>query len=287
MSAIFKREFSSYMRNVTGPLFIALILLFEGITCLLYNLILSSPHFEYSLNYLQLVLIVAVPVLAMRSLAEDKRGRIDQLLYSLPMSLSRVVLGKYFAMVAILGIACGVMATYPIILSFFGLTDFTTAYCSLFAFFLLGSALLALCMFLSSLTESQIIAAVLSVGGVMFIYMLDLLAMAIPTGALVSLIALAVLAALLLAVVFLLTKNIRITGLIAVAIYAPMIAVYLIDSSLYQGLFRTITHSASIFSRYTNFGYGVFDLGTVIYYLSFAAFFLYLTYQSLEKKRWS
>jgi ABC-2 type transport system permease protein len=111
--------------------------------------------------------------------------------------------------------------------------------------------------------------------------------MAIPTGALVSLIALAVLAALLLAVVFLLTKNIRITGLIAVAIYAPMIAVYLIDSSLYQGLFRTITHSASIFSRYTNFGYGVFDLGTVIYYLSFAAFFLYLTYQSLEKKRWS
>ena len=60
MSAIFKREFSSYMRNVTGPLFIALILLFEGITCTIYNLVLSSPHFEYSLNYLQLVLIVAI-----------------------------------------------------------------------------------------------------------------------------------------------------------------------------------------------------------------------------------
>lgn len=287
MSAIFKREFSSYMRNVTGPLFIALILMFEGITCLVYNLVLSSPHFEYSLNYLQLVLIVAVPVLAMRSLAEDKRGRIDQLLYSLPMSLSRVVLGKYFAMVAILGIACGVMALYPVVLSFFGLTDFATAYCSLFAFFLLGAALLALCMFLSSLTESQIIAAVLSVGGVLFIYLLDMLAMVIPTNALVSFIALIILVLAVLAVVLALTKNVRITGLLAAVTIIPMIVTYVVDSSLYQGLFRSFTKSASLFSRYTNFGYGVFDLGTVVYYLSFIAFFLYLTYQSLEKKRWS
>ena len=287
MSAVFKREFSSYMRNVTGPLFIALLLMFEGITCMIYNLVLSSPHFEYSLNYLQLVLIVAIPVLAMRSLAEDKRGRIDQLLYSLPMSLWRVVVGKYLAMAAILGIACGVMAVYPVILGFYGLTDFTTAYCALFAFFMLAAALLALCMFLSSLTESQIIAAVLSVGGVLFIYLVDMVAMAIPTSATISFIALAVLVAVVLLLVWALTKNVRITALIGAVVYIPMIVVFVINSSLYQGLFRIFTASASLFSRYSNFGYGVFDIGTVVYYLSFIVFFLYLTYQSLEKKRWS
>ena len=206
MRAIFKREFSSYMHNVTGLLFIAAIVLFEGFFLMADNLIGQSPNFEDSWANLQIVLIFAVPVLAMRSLAEDKRSRVDQLLYSLPLPLWQVVLGKYLAMVAIFGVACGIIALYPLILCAFGTVSFAAPYCSLIAFFLLGSALLALCMFLSSLTESQIIAAVVGVGGVLLLNLMDSLALIVPSGAMPSLVALLIVAALLLVLLGLLTK---------------------------------------------------------------------------------
>jgi len=287
MSAIFKREFSSYMRNVTGPLFIAMVVLFEGIFYTADNLISQSPNFEYSLANLQIVLIFAVPVLAMRSLAEDKRSRVDQLLYSLPLPLWQVVLGKYLAMVAVFGVACGIIAVYPLILCLFGTVHLAAAYCSLIAFFLLGSALLALCMFLSSLTESQIIAAVIGVGGVLLLNLMDSLAMIVPSGALPSLIALLVLAALVLVLLGVLTKNLRLTGIVAAVVIGAMIVLYAVNASLYEGLFYQLISGMSLFGRFTAFSYGIFDVGTVVYDLSFIAFFLYLTYQVLEKKRWS
>jgi ABC-2 type transport system permease protein len=287
MSAIFKREFSSYMRNVTGFLFIAAILLFEGIFMMADNLVGQSPNFEYSLTNLQIVLIFAVTVLAMRSLAEDKRSRVDQLLYSLPLPLWQVVLGKYLAMVAVFGVACGIIALYPIILSLFGTVAYATAYCSLIAFFLLGSALLALCMFLSSLTESQIIAAVLGVGGVLLLNLMDTLAMIVPSGAMPSFVALIVLSAILLTLLGLLTKNVRLTAIVAGVVIGALIVIYAVNASLFEGLFYEIISGMSLFGRFTAFSYGIFDVGTVVYDLSFIAFFLYLTYQVMEKKRWS
>ena len=287
MRAIFKREFSSYMHNVTGLLFIAAIVLFEGFFFMADNLIGQSPNFEYSLANLQIVLIFAVPVLAMRSLAEDKRSRVDQLLYSLPLPLWQVVLGKYLAMVAIFGVACGIIALYPLILCAFGTVSFAAPYCSLIAFFLLGSALLALCMFLSSLTESQIIAAVVGVGGVLLLNLMDSLALIVPSGAMPSLVALLIVAALLLVLLGLLTKNLRLTAIVAAVVIGGMLLTYVIKPSMYAGLFYQLVSGMSLFGRFTTFSYGIFDVGTVVYDLSFITFFLYLTYQVLEKKRWS
>ena len=287
MRAIFKREFSSYMHNVTGLLFIAAIVLFEGFFFMADNLIGQSPNFEYSLANLQIVLIFAVPVLAMRSLAEDKRSRVDQLLYSLPLPLWQVVLGKYLAMVAIFGVACGIIALYPLILCAFGTVSFAAPYCSLIAFFLLGSALLALCMFLSSLTESQIIAAVVGVGGVLLLNLMDSLALIVPSGAMPSLVALLIVAALLLVLLGLLTKNLRLTAIVAAVVIGVMLLLYVIKPSMYAGLFYQLVSGMSLFGRFTTFSYGIFDVGTVVYDLSFITFFLDLTYQVLEKKRWS
>ena len=287
MSAIFKREFSSYMRNVTGPLFIAMVVLFEGVFFTAENLVSQSPNFEYSLASLQIVLIFAVPILAMRSLAEDKRSRVDQLLYSLPMSLWQVVLGKYFAMLAVFGVACGIIAVYPLILCFFGSVHLATAYCALIAFFLLGAALLALCMFLSSLTESQIIAAVVGVGGVLLLNLMDTFATIVPGGAFASLIAVLVVAVLALVLLGLLTKNLRLTGVVAAVVIAVLLVLYVCAKDLYVGLFYKMISGISLFGRFTVFSYGIFDITTLIYDISFSAFFLYLTYQVLEKKRWS
>ncbi len=287
MIAIFKREFSSYMRNVTGPLFVAMMLLFCGFFMALFNLFSSMPNFEYTLSNLQIVLILAIPVLAMRSLAEDKRSRVDQLLYSLPMSLAQVVVGKYLAMLAVLALPCLVMGLYPLILGMFGAVNYAAAYCSLIAFFLLSAALLALCMFLSSLTESQIIAAVIGVAGVLVIYLMDLLALLVPSGALASFVAVAVLAIVACLLLWALTKNWRVSLSVAIAAVGVLLVLYIINSAMFDGLFGKVISAMSLFGRFSNFNYGIFDLGTLVYDVSFVAFFLYLTYQALEKKRWS
>lgn len=233
MNAVFKREFRSYMNNIIGYGFIALLLLFGGMLIVVYNVLYASAHFEYTMSILQIVLIVAVPVLAMRSIAEEKRSRVDRWIYSLPMKLSSVVLGKYLAMLAVYSIACGILALYPLVLRLFGPVVMAPAYISLFGFWLLGAALLSLCLFLSSLTESQILAALLGVGGVLLLYLLDMFSYLIPA----------------------------------------------------SGVLAELLAAGGIFSRFSQMCNGVMNLGTVMFDISFAVLFLYLTYQVMERKR--
>lgn len=180
MSAIFKREFRSYMNNVIGYAVIAFLLLFAGGCIIVNNVLMASAHFEYTVSMLQMILIVAIPVLAMRSVADEKRSRVDRLIYSLPIKMSSVVLGKYFAMLAVFSIACGIMALYPLMLRLFGLVAMSAAYVSLLAFWLLGAALLAFCLFVSTLTESQLAAVLLGIGGVVVLYALDSVSYLLP-----------------------------------------------------------------------------------------------------------
>ena len=287
MSAIFKREFSSYMHNVTGPLFMAALLLFDAIFIFINHLLLQYSDFGYSLSNLQFVLIFTVPVLAMRSVAEDRRNRIDQLLYSLPMSLSQVVIGKYLAMLAVFAIPCGIMATYPLIIGLFGPVNYATAYGALIAFFLLGAALLALCMFISALTESQIIAAVIGVGATLALSVIDTVAIFVPGGSMASFVALLVLVVLLALLLWALTRSVTVTVAAGAVVVGGMTVAYLVAPALYSGLFSKVIRGMSLFGRLVNFNYGIFDVATLVYDISFVVFFLYLTYQAMEKKRWS
>ena len=288
MSAIFKREFSSYMRNVTGPLFIALILMFEGITCLVYNLVLSSPHFEYSLNYLQLVLIVAVPVLAMRSLAEDKRGRIDQLLYSLPMSLSRVVMGKYFAMLTVLSVPVLVMSFIPFVLSMYGTVNYFSTYVGFLYFLLLIAAMLSICMFMSTVTESQVIAAVLGAGALIVCYFSVLLTSIVPKTESASLIACIVISVLIAGISYLFVKNYYVAIGVGAVLEAAVCIAYIIDSSVFLGLFGKMIDVIAIFDRFNlAVTSQMLDITTVAYYLSVSVFFCFLTGTAVEKRRYS
>lgn len=233
MTAIFKREFRAYMNGVVGPAVIALILLAAGVLVAIVNILLGSAHVEYALNYLQFALIVAAPVLAMRAFADEKRHRADRLLYSLPIKLSSVVLGKYFAMLAVFGIACGLLALYPVALRTQGMAELAVSYTSLVAFFLLGAALLAFSLFWTSLVENQAVSVLLAIGAVVLLFLPDVL---------VS--------------------------------FAPVSG----------GIARLLT-SVSIFSRYSSVCSGVFELETVVFDISFAALFLFLTVQVMEHKR--
>ena len=287
MSAIYKREFRSYFTNMTGFIFLAVLFLFSGIFTTAINLIGGSALYEYTLNNMSFVLMIIIPVLAMRSVAEDKRQKTDQLLYSLPVKSSGVVIGKYLALVSVFGIAVLCMAFVPVILMLFGNVPFASTYSALLGFFLLGCALLSVCMFLSSLTESQVIAAVLGIGAMLAFYLMSGLASLYPEGKGWSLAGFLVLAALLGLIFWILTKN-PILGVSLFGVCAiPLLVVYLVKGGLFEAALPKMLGYLAVFDRFSSFTGGLFDLTAVVYYLSIAVFFVFLTVQTVEKKRWN
>ncbi len=287
MSAIFKREFKSYFINMSGALFISVLLLFTGIFVTALNLLGQYAAFEYALENVIIVFLLIVPILSMKSIAEDKRARTDTLLYSLPIRLSSIVMGKYLAMLAVFLIPSGIMALYPLLLSQFGAVNFATAYASLFGFVLLGAALIALCMFMSSLTESQVIAAVVGFTSVLLLYFIHAIADMIPSTPAVSLACFLVLAILAALILHHLTKNIAVSAIIGGVLTVLVLVLFVISPSIFEGAFPSLLNAFALFQRYYDFTYGIFNLKDVLFYLSFTAFFLFLTGKSLDKKRWA
>lgn len=286
MIAVFRREVGSYFRGVLGYLLAAFLLVFAGIYCMAYNLSGYYANFEYVLSGIGFIYLIAVPIISMRTVAEEKRQKTDQLLYSLPIRLSDVVVGKYLAMLVVLALPCLIMATYPLILSQFGTVSFTTAYGALTAFFLLGACLLSIGLFISSMTESQVAAAVITLVTMLLLYFMTSLASFISTDASASLSALTVLALVFAVVVYLLTKNPIVAVLVAGAGAFGLQMWYRADSTAFSGLFGKMLESISVFDRFNTFVDGVFDLTAVVYYLSIIGVFLFLTVQSMEKRRW-
>ena len=286
MLAIYKRELKSYCTGMIAPIFSVLLLVLVGIFTTATNLMGGYPTFEYVLASVLIIYLIIMPLLSMRSFAEDLHTRTDQLLFSLPMKLSSVVLAKYMAMVSILGFNCGIMCLYPLILSLYGSVNFAVTYAAILAFFLLGCALIAIGMFLSSLTESQVIAAVLSLGVFILLYLMGSLTTLIPVTAVSSLIGCFVLACAAALILYYMTKNsVASLGLAVAAVFGTT-AAYLINSSLFVGLIQKILLAVAIFDRFTNFTNGVVDLTALVYFLTVSALFVFFTVQSMEKKRW-
>lgn len=173
MLAVLKREWKSYFQNITGWLFIALILALYGLYFFVYNLRGGSPYISYSISAIAFILLIAVPVLTMRSIAEERHSRTDQLIMTAPVSLGKIILGKYFAMAGIFTAAMAVIAVSPLTLSLLGEVPLAESYVAILGFWLYGCACIAVGMFISSLTESQVIAAVLTFGCLFLGYMMS------------------------------------------------------------------------------------------------------------------
>ena len=287
MIAVFKREFRSYFINLSGYVFIGVLWLFSGIFTTIFNFMYQYSNYEYVLSNLTTVLMLIVPILTMRSIAEDKRAKTDMLLYSLPLSATEVVLGKYFAMLAVWGVACLGMGFTPIVIGMFGEVNFASAYGALLGFFLLGGALIAVCTFVSSLTENQLIAAIGGIASSLGLYLLGSLVGMLTTSAIASLLCFIAVAAVLTAIVFYLTRNYIITGAVGVISIAPIVITYIANSAIFESAFPKTVEYLAVFDRFYNFLGGIFDVGAVVYYISFAVFFIFLTVQSFDKRRWS
>ena len=172
MLAIYKRELKSYFTSMMGYVFVAFVLVVVGIYFAAYNLN-AYPLIGYTLYNVTFLFLILVPILTMRSLAEEQRNKTDQLLYTSPVSLLGIVIGKFLALISVFGIPVLVICFYPQILGQYGTVNMPMSYLAIFGFFLLGCAYIAIGMFISSITESQIIAAVISFVVLMASYQME------------------------------------------------------------------------------------------------------------------
>lgn len=296
MLAIYKKELRSYFTSMIGWIFIAFFLVLAGLYFMVYNLMNGYTDFSLVFQGMQMFFILLlVPVLTMRIIAEENRQKTDQLLYTAPVSITKIVLGKYLALVTLLGIAMLILCTYPLILS--GLVkgvatakesvDFAIAYGSALGFFLLGSAYIAIGMFISSLTESQVIAAVASGVIMIFTYLMSSLAMMLPTGHTFVFWFLAVLVLILAFVLNIWIHNGWLSAVIGVVAEIGLTITFILKTEAFDNLLGNVLGSISIVDRYSNFALGIFDVSALIYYISVSFLFVYITIQRIKKKRWS
>lgn len=260
MTAVLKHELRAYFHSLTAYVFGAFLLAFVGIGAMMYNLQAAVSNFEYVLSFGCLVFVVIVPILTMRVIAEERKQKTDQLLYSLPITTTQVVIGKYLALLTVYLIPLCIICIYPLIFSQFGDVYLLTSYGSVFAFFVLGAALIAVGVFISSLTENQGFAAGIGIAVILLNYYSVSLSEYVSSTATGSVIALGVIVLALGAVIRYLTKNDNLAYAFSFILLLAIAAVCFIDSSKFEGLLPRIMEKLSLFERFYTFVNGVFDM---------------------------
>lgn len=287
MIAVWKHELSNYFHSLTTYVFGTFLLVFVGIGAMIYNIRSAVANFEYVLAFVSIVFVGIVPLLTMRIIAEERKQKTDQLLYSLPITTTEVVMGKFLALLVIYLIPLCIICAYPLVFAQYGEVYLLTSYGSLVAFFIMGAALLSVGMFISSLTENQGFAAGIGVAVILLNYYSVTLAENVSSTSRGSAIAIWVLIAILGFVIYHLTRNENMAWAVTLVLMFITCVTYYIDSTKFEGLLPNIMTKLSLFERFYTFVNGVFDLSAIVYYVTVIVFFLFLTVQSLEKRRYN
>lgn len=288
MLAIYKRELKSYFHSMTGCVFIAFLVMFTGIYFMAYNLNAGYPYFSYTLSGSLIVFLVGIPLLTMRSFSEERKTKTDQLLLTAPVSLTKVVLGKYFAMVTVLAVPNVIFCLFPLLIKLQGTAYLLVDYSSIAVFFLLGCVYLAIGMFMSSLTESQIIAFISTFGILLLLYLWDGILSFLPGSALSGIIGILLILTLIVVYIYHMTKNWMLAaGIEAVGIAAALI-VYFVKSSLYENLLTKLLGRLALADVFMNISSSnIVDVSGLLLYVSILIIFVFLTIQTIQKRRWS
>lgn len=288
MLAIYNRELKSYFYSMTGYVFVAFVTMFIGIYFMANNMLGGYPYFSYTLSAVLIILLIAVPVLTMRSMSEEHRSRTDQLLLTSPVSLWSVVMGKYLSMVTVFAIPVAVSCLCPLIIRANGTAYLAEDYGAILTFFLLGCVYIAIGLFISSLTESQLIAAAGTFGVLLLLILWPSLISFLPVTAEGSLAGLLLLWTLLSFVIYRLTGHAPLSlGTEAVGAVL-LVGTYLIKKSLLERALTRLLGKivlADVFNTVVNDH--ILDLGGLLCYVSVAFIMLFLTVQTIEKRRWS
>ena len=288
MLAIYKRELKSYFHSMTGCVFIAFLVMFTGIYFMAYNLNAGYPYFSYTLSGSLIVFLVGIPLLTMRSFSEERKTKTDQLLLTAPVSLTKVVLGKYFAMVTVLAVPNVIFCLFPLLIKLQGTAYLLVDYSAIAVFFLLGCVYLAIGMFMSSLTESQIIAFISTFGILLLLYLWDGILSFLPSSAFSGMIGILLILTLIVVYIYHMTKNWMLAaGIEAVGIVTALI-VYFVKSSLYENLLTKLLGRLALADVFMNISSSnIVDVSGLLLYVSILIIFVFLTIQTIQKRRWS
>ena len=287
MTAIYKRELKSYLTSMVGYLFIFFVLVLTGIYFSAYQLSAAYPKFETTLSAVTFVFLIGVPILTMRVLAEERKQKTDQLLLTAPVSVGNIVTGKYLALVTVYAIPILVLCTYPLIMSKFGTVEFSTAYTAILGFFLLGCANIAIGLFMSALTESQVIAAVLTFVLLFAFYMMNGISSFFSKTSMSTCVTFGLLILAAAIIVYTMIKNVLISAAVGVIGEVILVIVYLLKSSIFEGGIQKVLDIFNLSGHFDNFTNNIFDIKGIVYFLSVIAVCLFLTMQSILKRRWN
>lgn len=234
MKAVYKRELFNYFTSPIGYIVLATALCVSGFMFGVFNLYNKNTSLLLFFSSITLVFILLVPLMTMHLWAEERKNKTDQLLLTTNVPVSSIILGKYFACITLFLINVVVMLLYPFVMSFFGTVTWSNVIMLYLGYYLMGCALLSVGLFVSTMTESQIVSAIISFAIILLLKLSDALASVIS--------------------IEFLSKGIQ---------------------------------WFSLFSRFDNFIWGVIDISTLIYYVTFAGLFVFLSVISIQKKRWS
>lgn len=241
MAAIYKRELKSFFYSFVGWLYVAVMLAVMGIYFILSNLLIGYPTISYVLQSVVFLIVFTIPILSMRSLSEERKYKTDQLILTSPVTVGRIVLGKYSALVTVFVIPLVIIGIAPPILMLSGEFQIGLSYTSLLGFFLYGCLGLAIGLFVSSLTESVVISAVLTLVIMFAGYIMSGLCSIISSSA----------------------------------------------TTAFSGYVVKVLYCFDMVGRFDILSSGYFEVEAVVYYLTFTAFILFCTTQSIHKRRYA
>lgn len=287
MFAIYKKEMRAYFTSIVGYLFLGFFLALIGMFFYANNLYSGNPNFGYALSWVMMFFILLVPMVTMRIMAEENRQKTDQLLYTSPLSVTKIILGKYLSVISMFGIVMLITCTYPLILSKYGTVNMKSSYACILAFFLMGAAYMAIGMFISALTESQAFAAIMTFVVVIVSVFAAQVAELMPTTAKMAWLVFSVLILIFAGISYVIMHNVTVSVAIGVLAELALFILYRAKPDVLDGAVVNVFSWFSIGDRFGNFIYGEFDVAAVVYFISYCVLFVFLTVQAVKKRRWS
>lgn len=288
MRAIYKRELRSYFQSMVGCVFVAFLVAFTGIYFTAYNLTAGYPYFSYTLSGSLIVFLVGIPLITMRSFSEERKNKTDQLLFTAPVSLTKVVLGKYLAMASVIALPNLIFCLFPLLIKMNGTAYLKVDYISIAVFFLLGCVYVAIGMFLSSLTESQMIAFLSTFGVLLVLYLWDGILGFLPSSALSCMIGVILILSIPVFYIWQMTSNWIVSAVLEVICVAGCVGTYVVHAELFENLLTKLLGKLAFADVFTGITENqIVDLGGIALYISVIAVFIFLTIQAIQKRRWS
>lgn len=287
MAAIFKRETQAYFTSMVGYVTAAVSLFFLGLYFTNRNLMYASSDFASVLYTITMILLFLMPAISMRSFAEERRNKTDQLLLTSPVGIPSIVLGKFLAEFAVFAAPMAVAVIMPLVLKAFGSVSLVSAYSALLAYLLLGGACLAIGTWISALTENQIIAYLATFGVLIVAYLMNGIQTMFTSGNLLALIVFLVVLLIASVLVGVVCKSLTPCCAVFCAGGVLLAILFVVRPTWLLAAFDSVLSAMALFEPFNGVVGGMFSVSAIVYYLSVIALFLFLTGQALERRRWN